>query len=90
MEQLQEFTISACDAEVEEVDAKTGSFTGFNDMKPKVIRVDFGRLPEGGRERSKAIMENGIGSSAQCHARFNMLMRNRLIPLLHHFPPPNP
>lgn len=64
MEQLQDFTISACDAEVEEVDAKTGSFTGFNDMKPKVIRVDFGRLPEGGRERSKAIMENGTSSSA--------------------------
>lgn len=72
MEQLQEFTISTCDAEVEEVDAKTGSFTGFDDMKPKVIRVDFGRLPEGGRERSKAIMENGINSDAPCNARFTI------------------
>lgn len=60
VEQLQDFAIRMCDAEVEEVDAKTGSFSGFDDMKPKVIRVDFGKLPEGGKERSKALMENGM------------------------------
>lgn len=60
VEELQDFTIRTCDAEVEEVDATTGSFSGFDDMKPKVIRVDFGKLPEGGKVRSKALMENGM------------------------------
>lgn len=41
------------------MDATTGSFSGFDDMKPKVIRVDFEELPEKGPARAKAIMENG-------------------------------
>ncbi|CUS14549.1 unnamed protein product [Tuber aestivum] len=48
-----------CDAEIEEVDAKTGSFGGFNDMKPKVIRVDFAELPTERKARMKALRENG-------------------------------
>lgn len=67
VEQLQDFAIRMCDAEVEEVDAKTGSFSGFDDMKPKVIRVDFGKLPEGGKERSKALMENGMAPPPLFH-----------------------
>ncbi|KAH8147408.1 uncharacterized protein LAJ45_08564 [Morchella importuna] len=55
---LQDFAIATCDAEVEEVDAKTGNFGGFDDMKPKLIRVDFETLPENGPARHKAIMEN--------------------------------
>lgn len=57
---LQDFAIATCDAEVEEVDAKTGNFGGFDDMKPKLIRVDFETLPESGPARHKAIMENGL------------------------------
>ncbi|KAG0138406.1 vacuolar ATP synthase subunit S1-domain-containing protein [Tuber indicum] len=55
---MARYAEEACDAEVEEVDAKTGSFGGFDDMKPKVIRVDFAELPMGGKARMKALREN--------------------------------
>ncbi|PUU80673.1 vacuolar ATP synthase subunit S1-domain-containing protein [Tuber borchii] len=55
---LARYAEETCDAEVEEVDAKTASFGGFDDMKPKVIRVDFAELPIGKKARMKALREN--------------------------------
>ncbi|PWW75160.1 BIG1-domain-containing protein [Tuber magnatum] len=57
-ETMTRYAEEACDAEVVEVDAKTGSFGGFDDMKPKVIRVNFAELPTGRRARMKALREN--------------------------------
>ena len=35
------------------------SFGGFDDMKPKVIRLDFAELPMGRKARMKTLRENG-------------------------------
>ncbi|RPA93991.1 BIG1-domain-containing protein [Choiromyces venosus 120613-1] len=55
---MTRYAEETCDAEVEEVDAKTGSFGGFDDMKPKVIRLDFDELPTERKARMRALKEN--------------------------------
>ncbi|KAL7267758.1 hypothetical protein RUND412_009643 [Rhizina undulata] len=59
VEQLLRFAMEKCDAKVEEVDAKTGAFPTFSDMKPKIIRVELEELPEApGKERRQAVAQN--------------------------------
>ncbi|KAI5795043.1 BIG/ATPase V1 complex, subunit S1 [Geopyxis carbonaria] len=48
-----------CGAHVDGVvDAKTGSFKRFDDMRPKVLRVEFARLPEAREARGKMVAQN--------------------------------
>lgn len=59
------------------------SFGGFDDMKPKVIRVDFAELPIGRKARMKALRENG---QCRIYAIFMevILIAYRLFPTICH------
>ncbi|KAI9748893.1 MAG: hypothetical protein M1815_002888 [Lichina confinis] len=47
-----------CGAEIMNVDASTGVFKTVDDMKPRVVRLDFPRLPPGPVKRTAQLQEN--------------------------------
>ena len=60
------------------------SFGGFDDMKPKVIRLDFAELPMGRKARMKALRENGEYSIYTISMEA-ILIAYRLFPTICHF-----
>jgi len=90
IEKLQYVAVTACDALVEDIDAKSTTtvllsfncsapkanpyvsaamFKTFDGVKPKVVRVDFDRLPASGAARAKAVEQN----DAFLHSVMDML-----------------
>ncbi|KAI9662189.1 MAG: hypothetical protein M1829_006171 [Trizodia sp. TS-e1964] len=57
-DELQAYLEQICDASLLSVDASTGYFQTVDDMKPRVIRVDFPRPPTDGGRQSQ-LDENG-------------------------------
>ncbi|KAI9795887.1 MAG: hypothetical protein M1833_006614 [Piccolia ochrophora] len=55
---LQAFLEKKCKAEVSNIDASTGSFKMVEDMKPRVIRVEFPAPPTSKVERARQLVEN--------------------------------
>ncbi|KAI9697592.1 MAG: hypothetical protein M1836_004542 [Candelina mexicana] len=59
-DELQTMLEKRCRAGIMSVDASTGSFAVIDDMKPRVIRVEFPDLPTSIHERASKLAENDV------------------------------
>ncbi|KAI9772286.1 MAG: hypothetical protein M1840_001035 [Geoglossum simile] len=58
LDELQRYLQTKCEAGVLSVDASTGFFATVDDMKPRVVRIDFTALPTRKSERAGKLSEN--------------------------------
>ncbi|KAI9717522.1 MAG: hypothetical protein M1812_004663 [Candelaria pacifica] len=59
-DEVQNMLEKRCRARTMSVDASTGSFAVIDDMKPRVIRVEFPDLPVSSNERASKLAENDV------------------------------
>ncbi|KAI9859633.1 MAG: hypothetical protein M1813_006564 [Trichoglossum hirsutum] len=58
LEDLQQYLETTCEAGVLSVDASTGLFATVDDLKPRVVRIEFPALPTSNLERVTKLAEN--------------------------------
>ncbi|KAI9781937.1 MAG: hypothetical protein M1839_005530 [Geoglossum umbratile] len=58
LDEIQRYLETKCEAGVLSVDASTGFFTPVDDMKPRVVRIDFPALPTTKSERIAKLSED--------------------------------